>query len=206
MSGLTRAFGETVLSNGIVTRSMDELYGAGVRFEVVHANPAWGPPGQDARRLAHCLSELKPPVSKHAALFLWARWDGLYARPGPLDVIESWGFRYVGRAFVWVQMLNSSNLSRPVAGDGQYVRDSDGGRVCLLGVRGRLAVADPAVHSAILQPIPESGGLPEQVYESVEYMFPGLDYLTMFDQPRPYWVSYQPDALSSTYNPIDKES
>lgn len=73
-------------------------------------------------------------------LFSWSTWPKL--KEG-ITAIESWGFRYVTAAFVWVK-TNKKATDTLFWGSGHYTRANT--EVCLLGVKGKPKVLNHGVH------------------------------------------------------------
>ncbi len=127
------------------------------------------------------ICEMAPMVDELAddncALFLWGT-------PPMLDdareVLEAWGFRYVTWAFVWVKMVKDG--SRPKMGMGHYTRGN--AEPCLLGLRGRMPVADKGVHQIIMAPLREHSRKPDDQYHRINRLYPESKKIEMFARSR----------------------
>ena len=73
-------------------------------------------------------------------LFSWTTWPKL--KEG-IRAIESWDFRYVTAAFVWVK-TNKNKKDTLFWGSGHYSRANT--EVCLLGIKGKPKVMNHGVH------------------------------------------------------------
>src|SRR3990167_4670681 len=65
-----------------------------------------------------CSLSVSRLAAKDAALFLWVTAPCL---PWGVQVVESWGFRYISAAFVWVKTTKDG---RPATGLGHYTRSN----------------------------------------------------------------------------------
>lgn len=115
------------------------------KYSIIYADPPWDYSdvhtwrkmggGVRGKYKTMKLDEIKKLNVKDIAaddslLFLWVTFPNL--KEG-LEVIESWGFRYVTIGFTWVK-LNRKN-KKPFFGIGYYTKSN--AELCLIGVKGR---------------------------------------------------------------------
>ncbi len=126
-------------------------------------------------------------------LFLWATGPNLRHA---FDMIDAWGFRYSGTAFVWVKLKKSFNANQlrvlPTAacdlhtGLGFTTRKNT--EICLLARRGNARRVAKDVLEVILSPRREHSRKPEETRERVERYAVG-PYLELFGREhRNGWV------------------
>lgn len=158
-----------------------------------------------------CNLPVKEVTSKNSALFLWVTWPTIF-KFAPM-VFEAWDYEYRARAFTWVKankhgvynliekmrgMLESKidvyEVDRFMQfgfwhmGNGYYTRAND--EVCLLGIRGKMPVADRGVRSLIAEARRDHSRKPEGQYKRIEALFPDRHYIELFARnTRPGWVS-----------------
>ena len=147
------------------------------------------------------VSEIKAlPVqdlaAKDCVLFLWTTSPHL---PDALDVMQSWGFRYVGKAFCWAKnTLQADRKPRPDLGIGHDYNWKLGPGYtsrantedCLLGTIGSPSRLSAGVRELIVAPTREHSRKPDEAYERAERLYPG-PYLELFSrQTRPGWQSW----------------
>lgn len=141
------------------------------------------------------------PVSSIAAddafLFLWVTSPKIYRASGskkiltPQEIAEAWGFRWSGRAFVWVKTLRC-DPNRLHKGMGYTTRKN--AEDVLLFRRGRPQRIDKNVGEIIISPIREHSRKPDEVYARIERYAAG-PYLELFGrQSRPNWTVYGNEA------------
>lgn len=128
------------------------------------------------------------PVSELAApdcwLFLWCPTAHLLQG---LDVIDGWGFKFVGRAFVWLKQTKSGDGF--CTGLGKTTRK---GAVedCWLAKRGRPHIKAHDVRELIVAPRREHSRKPDEQYERIERLVDG-PYVEMFARTqRPRWIPW----------------
>jgi len=84
-------------------------------------------------------------AADNSALFMWATWPQLDQQ---IDVLKSWGFRYVGAGFIWVK--RNLNNERPWFGVGYYTKSNT--EPCLLGIRGKMKPVSNSISEVIVEP------------------------------------------------------
>ncbi len=149
------------------------------RFAVIYCDPPTPTAQQGARgAIKHyplmTFDELKAmPVADLAAenstLLLWTTSASL---PASLEVMETWGFRYVTNA-VW---------DKYYMGLGNYFRGSH--EILLHGVRGRAPFKFHGQRSTLLFPRTEHSSKPAEMIPLIERILDG-PYLEMFARRRP---------------------
>lgn len=154
-------------------------------YNVIYADPAWeysntGVHGaadhhydtMATDKLKTLLADIEMQLADNAVLFLWV------TNPLLLDavaVVEAWGFQYKTN-MVWVK----TELVKP--GSGFYVR----GRHELLFIctRGSFTPLNPniapPIGSIIESPVREHSRKPETVYDIIEALYPGCNYVELF--------------------------
>jgi N6-adenosine-specific RNA methylase IME4 len=147
------------------------------RYDVIYADPPWRYDfsRSNSRSIeAHYptmtieeICELKIPSAKDSVLFLWATSPKLREA---LRVVESWNFDYK-TSMVWV---------KDKVGMGYYARGQH--EILFIGTKGEVGVPAPAKRrdSVIYAPVGEHSKKPEILYEIIESMYPGRDYLELF--------------------------
>lgn len=143
-------------------------------------------------------------ASDNAALFLWATYPTL---PDALRVMKRWSFDYRTVAFTWAKytksgiprlfgkieswrrgMIPASELERFLRGGfwhigtGYYSRANP--EPVLLGIRGKMPVADRGVRNLIVSPVGRHSAKPKSVYDAIERLYPGKRYLELFARER----------------------
>ena len=128
------------------------------KYQIIYADPPWL--YDDARNKKsmgmargsfECMplkdiKNLNVPSADNAMLFLWATMPKLREA---LEVIESWGFRYITCAFVWVKQNPSGNGI--YSGLGHWVNGN--AELCLLGRKGKtLERKNKSIKQIILSP------------------------------------------------------
>jgi N6-adenosine-specific RNA methylase IME4 len=169
-------------------------------FPVLLADPAWtfksnsvAKPGRNARRhyKTMTLSEIAAlPVAKHmadnAALFLWIT-GPLLVIGAHIPIMEAWGFKPSGMAFVWIKLNPKSTsislirITDLATGGGFTTRKN--AEFCLIGKRGRSVRRDAGVHEVIIDRRREHSRKPEQVYQRIERYAAG-PYLELFGRQK----------------------
>lgn len=150
---------------------------------------------------------MKPETTENAVLFLW-RVSALQQEA--LDVVKGWGFE-VGAELVWVKTGKEeprwklSDMLRALAhrwdrvlagrdekgawcskvafGMGHYVRYAH--ETCLICFKGkRFQPMNKRIRSVLFAPVREHSRKPDEMYDLIETMYPGLHRLEMFARTR----------------------
>lgn len=122
-------------------------------------------------------------AAKNCALCLWGTWP-LMAES--LQVIESWGFRFVTCLFVW-RKTYASGL--PYMGLGHYTRS--GSEFCLLAAKGSVPVASKDIHQVVDAPVTRHSQKPAVTYSAIEILWPNARRLELFSRRRwPGWDAW----------------
>jgi N6-adenosine-specific RNA methylase IME4 len=164
------------------------------RYGVIYSDPPWlyddarthASAGM-ARSAYECmpLKQIKAlPVATLAArdcmLCLWATMPKL---PEALQVIESWGFKYITCGFVWIKQNRSgigifSGLGHWVNGNAELV---------LLGRKGHPVRKVKDIKQIVLEPVGAHSRKPEEVRRRIELLLDG-PYIELFGRRRvPHW-------------------
>lgn len=185
-------------------------------FRVVCADPATRficgaktRPGHYGRMKDHAIAALpvKSVVADDALLFLWVTSPKLYRAPGsrmnltPQEIAEAWGFRFSGRAFVWIKTHRRFNSgAEPLffprdsfhMGTGYTTRKN--AEDVLLFRRGRPKRLSRNTHELIVSPVREHSRKPDIFFQLVEKYASG-PYLELFArQSRPGWSTWGDEA------------
>jgi site-specific DNA-methyltransferase (adenine-specific) len=134
-------------------------------------------------------------AAPNAAIFFWVTPPTI---EDGMKVLTSWGFEYKTFAFTWVKhysteakfelgdnpmVLGEDNKLHKVAfGMGSYTRAN--AEPCLLGIRGRMPVADRAVSSIILSSRLSHSEKPAAQYSLIERLYPNARKLELFARHR----------------------
>lgn len=181
----------------------------GAHFKAILADPPWHFRGytdgfvsnRDPRRHYRVmdLPAIKSlPVRDYAAtsgchLFLWATGPCI---PQALEVIEAWGFRYSGIAFVWVKLKRSHDARQlrfvsTAEGDlhvGLGFTTRKNAEFVLLARRGNARRIARDVREIVLSPVREHSRKPDDVHARIERYCNG-PYLELFGrQERAGWT------------------
>lgn len=183
------------LEEAIAARALGiEAPGGG--FRVISADPPWmfkvfSAKGEGRSASQHyntmslddiCALPVSDLAARDCHLFLWVTGSNL---PHGLRVMESWGFRYSGTAFVWVKTRKDG---QPAIGMGHTTRKS--AEFCLLGRRGAPKRKSKAVREVIMSPRREHSRKPDETYGRIETYADG-PYLELFArQPWPGWTAW----------------
>lgn len=123
-----------------------------------------------------------PPIADDCLLMLW-RVAAMQTEA--LAVMEAWGFELKSE-LVWRKLTKTG---KHWFGMGRYVRAAH--ETCLLGVRGRVRVADRAVRSVFDAPVLEHSRKPDAIYGIAERLVPGGPYVELFARHAyPGWFQY----------------
>ena len=181
-------------------------------FALIAADPATdfaagkkGRPQHYDRMTDHEIAAL--PVKDVAApdswLMLWVTSPKLYRAPGskttltPQEIAESWGFRFSGRAFVWIKthlamgrsgepmLIHTSSLHK---GMGYTTRKN--AEDVLLFRRGKPERVSKSVHEIIIAPRREHSRKPEEFYRRAEAYCPGPRLEMFARESRPEWRTW----------------
>jgi N6-adenosine-specific RNA methylase IME4 len=119
-----------------------------------------------------------PPLADDCLLLLWRV---AAMQQEALDVMRAWGFTLKSE-LVWIK---ETKTGKRHFGMGRYVRAEH--EVCLIGVRGRVAVADRGIRSTFRAQVGRHSEKPGAFYELVERLHPG-PYAELFARrARPGW-------------------
>ncbi len=124
-------------------------------------------------------------IGDNCALFMWVVSPKLY---DGIDVIwESWGFRYVTKAWTWVK-ANKSGFGF-FTGMGHYTRANT--EDCYLCIKGSMPVARHDIQALIYSPVREHSRKPDEQYAKIEKLYPSMKYLELFARKkRAGWDSW----------------
>ncbi|SRR5258706_2819903 len=149
-------------------------------YGVIYADPPWKfepysrDTGMDRAADNHYptmtldkIKELEVPTAPDAVLFLWATVPML---PEALDVMKTWGFKYVSN-FAWV---------KDRIGTGYWTRNQH--ELLLIGTRGSIPAPAPGQQfpSIFQGPVGEHSAKPIAFRDAIEKMFPTLPRIELF--------------------------
>lgn len=132
-----------------------------------------------------------PPLADDCLLLLW-RVASMQAEA--LEVMHGWRFTLKSE-LVW---RKQTKHGKRWFGMGRYVRAEH--EVCLIGVRGRVRVADRSIRSTFDAVAGEHSAKPDRVYEIAEALVPGGPgpYVELFARrPRAGWHCYGNEVAAS---------
>jgi N6-adenosine-specific RNA methylase IME4 len=168
------------------------------KYPIILADPAWryehNPYGTHSRQIEEhyptmalediCALPVSQLATRDAMLFLWSPTPILEQA---LSVIRAWGFEY-RTALVWIKQPT---------GTGIYLRQRH--EHLLVGRRGEFPTPDPANRPDSVIEAPRRGHSrkPDEAYEFIERMYPGLARIELFArQARPGWDRWGAEAPS----------
>ncbi len=166
------------------------------RYQIIYADPPWrygqGGKGKSSHGIAKqhymtmntseiCSLPVKKITGDGACLFLWATFPML---PEALRVMEAWGFRYVGAAFVWVKKNPKSGTN--FWGLGAYTQAN--AEVCLLGIskefRASERVKSHRVHQIVEAPVGRHSEKPSEVRDRIVELLGDVPRIELFARER----------------------
>jgi len=160
---------------------------------VLMADPPWKfgdalpGPGRGAAKHYPCMTvaELERfPLPLLAADCLLMLWRVAAMQHEALRVAAAWGFT-IKSEIVWDK---ETRTGKAFFGMGRYVRAAH--EVCLIGVRGRVQVANRSIRSRFAAPVLEHSRKPDRIYEIAEALIPGGPYVELFARrTRVGWLS-----------------
>jgi len=158
------------------------------KYQVIYADPPWKYSGRyrsynKSRDTLHyprmstseiCQLDVKSITAPSSVLFLWVTdrhlGDGI-------EVMKSWGFKYITVGFVWVKKYRSGKLVRVLSP--WFMKTTE---LCLFGTRGRphKLLATKGTHSLIVAIRTTHSTKPESARKRIEGMFPGTNKIELF--------------------------
>lgn len=156
----------------------------GRRYQVILADPpweykTWGEGGTDRSASNHypvmptediAALNVAAMAADDCALFMWACWPNLH---DAFEVIDAWGFKYVGIGFNWIKTNADGS---PFFGQGHWTRKNS--EPCLMATRGTPVRLDAGVSEVLMAPRREHSRKP-LVHTQIQRLVPG-PYLEMF--------------------------
>jgi len=164
------------------------------KYQIIYADPPWsykdkrthagknnptGAGGAEKHYKTMCLENIKNLPVKNIAdtnchLFLWATCPLL---PDAIEVLKSWGFKYIGVCYVWVKMKNDmSDFRRD--GIGNYTLNN--AELCLLGRKGEYKRESRTEKQIILHPKTKHSQKPKYARESIVRLIGNLPRIELF--------------------------
>lgn len=164
-------------------------------FRAIVADPAWifaagtkGRPQHYERMTDTQLRRLPVDDLAHPDgcwLFLWTTSPRLHLT---FDIVQSWGFKYSARAFLWVKTRGDKLHT----GMGYTTRKN--AEDCLLFRRGAPQRVARDVHEIIMSPVREHSRKPDESFARIERFCAG-PYLELFSrEPRSNWSAWGNEA------------
>lgn len=165
---------------------LDDLIKDGKKFPVIYSDPAWSFNTYSAKGGAKSPSKhyktmtiqdiCDLPVNEVAAddciLFLWVYQPLL---PEAIEVMKSWGFRYVTIGFIWRKLTKHGKEHMST---GYYTRA--GMEMVLIGRKGNPPrPKNRGVRQVFSSVVREHSRKPDEVYDFIESLYDG-PYLEMF--------------------------
>jgi N6-adenosine-specific RNA methylase IME4 len=163
------------------------------QFDVILADPPWtydintrGSPDEHYTVMeTEDIMNLDVPMADDAILFLWATAPKLN---DAFRVMLTWNFTYKTHA-VWI---------KDRIGTGYYLRGQH--ELLLIGIRGNIGVPAESNRPSSVINAPRTAihsQKPDKVYDMIEQMYPGRQYLELFGRGRPRtgWTTWGLEAL-----------
>lgn len=176
--------------------------GRDYQYDVILADPpwdfkTWSEKGQGRSASRHykvmnieaiCALPVAEIAAENCVLFLWTTWPTIYKYPP--RVFKAWGFTYRTEAWVWVKprkdyLPQTITVGSHIIGDldwamgtGYYTRANS--EPCLIAVKGRMPVTFRDVIAIICSPRREHSRKPDEQYNKIERLYPGLRYIELF--------------------------
>ena len=162
------------------------------KYNVILADPPWDfvvwskDTGSGRSASAHyqtmsideiCQLPIADLADKDCALFIWTVWPRIFDTQ---KVIESWGFKYKTLGFDWIKQNKSGNGFH--MGMGYYTRANP--EPCLLAIKGRMPVQTRAERNLLFAPVGSHSQKPDEQYNKIERLYPGMNYLELFARRR----------------------
>ena len=155
------------------------------KYQIIYADPPWRlsisknrPKWGDATYPTMQTDEIcKLPIKdicyENCALFMWVTMP--FLEEG-FKVIDSWGFKYVTCAFVWVKQNKSGEGI--FSGLGQWVNGN--AELCLLARKGKLVRKDKTVKQIILHPVGRHSQKPYEIKNRIINLLGDLPRIELF--------------------------
>lgn len=187
-----------------------------MKYDVVLADPPWNfdvwneDTGSGRSPSAHyktqslewiCNLGVSDLADRNCALFLWVPWPRIFDAQ---LVMKAWGFRYATLGFEWWKLnkgwqsylanfvgMTSYRLLETMFhfGMGYYTRANS--EPCLLGIKGSMPVKVHDERNFIISPLRKHSQKPDEQYDKIERLYPGMKYLELFArQRRPGWDAF----------------
>lgn len=120
-----------------------------------------------------CALPVQDFAAENCALFMWATWPNIEEA---FVVMKAWGFKYRTLGWDWVKAKKSGFGFH--FGMGYYTRANT--EPCLLAVKGKMSVSVHDISALIYTPVREHSRKPDEQYEKIEKLYPGMRYLELF--------------------------
>lgn len=171
------------------------------KYQIIYADPPWQYERSGGTKNAKGLAKQHYPTmttgeicampvrelcdEDGAALFLWATFPTL---PKAIQVMEAWGFDYIGAAFVWIKKNKKSGSN--YWGMGRYTRAN--AEVCLLGItpgyKATQHVISHRVHQIVEAPVGRHSAKPDEVRRRIVELLGDVPRIELFARERlPGW-------------------
>lgn len=122
-------------------------------------------------------------ADENCALFMWSFMPRLDFQ---IELLKSWGFRYVTVAFTWVKYRK--DFIQPIYGPGYYTASNT--ELVLLGIRGKMPPHTKMIESVVRHPRMEHSRKPE-IHHQIFKMYPNARKIELFARrPVPGWDSW----------------
>lgn len=165
-------------------------------YNIIYADPAWEMgnkttnrvlvPEYDVMSVDKIKQLLVNNITKNnAALFLWSINAKL---PDAINIVNLWGFRYVGVAFCWIK--TSQKTGQPNCRmAGNYTLQ--GMELCLLGIKGTMKTLDRTVRQVVMSPREYHSKKPDRIRNEIVRLFGDLPRIELFArQQTPGWDAW----------------
>ena len=169
---------------------------SGTKYKIIYADCPWEykdngcSGGTKAHYQGMPLDEImKLPVDSisddNSVLFIWGTWALL---PECLKVIESWGFKYKSKAFVWIKTNNNGYHF----GLGKWSRSNS--EFCLLATKGKPQRKSTKVSELITAPITKHSRKPDVARRKIIQLMGELPRIELFARTKIHgWDTFGDD-------------
>lgn len=145
------------------------------KYKIIYADPPWsydkkiGQGIADDQYLTMPLEDIKKlPINllseSDSILFIWVTFPML--KEG-IEVLESWGFKYITCAFNWIKLNDNG---KPFFGIGHYTKSNS--ELCLLAKKGKgLIVKDNTISQIVMTKKSKHSQKPHEIYSKIEKLY-----------------------------------
>lgn len=169
-----------------------DIFNTDKKYNIIYADPAWGDCYSSGLKNARgvCRNHynvmkttdiqelpIKNIKTDDSICFMWTTFPSMQIA---LDVMKSWGFRYVTVGFTWIKKNKKTDTL--FWGMGQYTRAN--AEVCIIGVsknfKATKQIKTHKIHSIIESPIEEHSKKPDIVRDKIIELLGDLPRIELF--------------------------